>query len=173
MKYFLCAVLLLMGLSPATIAKRAAVADDTTTFVNAPPPAGTYDVPDSTVTVIKDKTISQADMRTLDDQSDTPFQSFNFLMAIIVLVFGLITLLFINYKIRNSFLYYKCVLLTLIIVCTIVLVVAGYSNAQITGASGILGGISGYLIGKTSSNEDDSMDKNKKKEPKPTENIHP
>lgn len=82
----------------------------------------------------------------------SPFSSFEFLLSIIVLFFGLIVVSLEVYLaskgvIRSEYVY-KCIIITLVIVGSIVLITAGYSNNQINGVIGILGSIAGYMLAK-------------------------
>lgn len=82
----------------------------------------------------------------------SPFTSFEFLLSIIVLFFGLIVVSLEVYLaskgvIRSEYAY-KCIIITLVIVGSIVLITAGYSNNQINGVIGILGSIAGYMLAK-------------------------
>lgn len=82
----------------------------------------------------------------------SPFNSFEFLLSIIVLFFGLIVVMLEVYLaskgiIRSEYAY-KCIIITLVIVGSIVLITAGYSNNQINGVIGILGSIAGYMLAK-------------------------
>jgi len=80
------------------------------------------------------------------------FTSFEFLLSIAILFFGIIVIGLEVYlsskKIIKPDHIFKIIILTLVIIGSVVLVVAGYTNNQITGVLGILGSISGYMLGK-------------------------
>lgn len=90
----------------------------------------------------------------------SPFTSFEFLLSIIVLFFGLIVVtleVFLASKgIIKSEYAYKCIIITLVIVGSIVLITAGYSNNQINGVIGILGSIAGYMLAKGTTGKQDA-----------------
>lgn len=81
-----------------------------------------------------------------------PLSRWEFLLSIIVLVFGLIIISFEIYLIRSRKISsedaIKFVTITLIITSTLFLITAGYSNDQIAPAVGLLGTIAGYLLGR-------------------------
>lgn len=90
----------------------------------------------------------------------SPFTSFEFLLSIIVLFFGLIVVTLEVYLaskgiIRSEYVY-KCIIITLVIVGSIVLITAGYSNNQINGVIGILGSIAGYMLAKGARGKQDA-----------------
>lgn len=102
-----------------------------------PPPADSAEVPEAVV---------------LPATLNSPFSSFEFLLSIFVLCFGLIVVAMEVYLaskgvIKSEYIY-KCIIITLIIVGAVVLVTAGYSNNQINAIIGILGSIAGYMLAK-------------------------
>ncbi|MDQ3021409.1 MAG: hypothetical protein M3R36_12695 [Bacteroidota bacterium] len=74
-------------------------------------------------------------------------------MSIIVLFFGVIIIIVEIVLIQNKRILIedalKIIVITLIIISTLFLITAGYSNNQIAPAMGLLGTISGYLLGKS------------------------
>jgi uncharacterized membrane protein YfcA len=93
------------------------------------------------------------------------FHSFEFILSVIVLLFGIIVVFLEVYlaklKVIKSEHILKCIVITLVIVAALVLITAGYSNNQINGITGILGSIAGYLLGKTDSSPQPEADKQK------------
>ena len=87
-----------------------------------------------------------------NDVQSSPLSSFEFLLSMAILAFGVFVVgtevYLAKQKIIKSEHIYKIVVLTLIIIGSLLLVTAGYSNNQINGVLGLLGGISGYLVGK-------------------------
>jgi hypothetical protein len=81
-----------------------------------------------------------------------PLSRFEFTLSMAVLVFAVILVLIELYiiKIRrlNGEDAIKFITITLIIMATLFLITAGYSNDQIAPAVGLLGTIAGYLLGK-------------------------
>jgi hypothetical protein len=81
------------------------------------------------------------------------FNSFEFLLSLIVLGFGTVVVSLEVYLAKINVIksehVFKCLIITLVIIAALVLITAGYSNNQINGISGILGSIAGYLLGKT------------------------
>jgi len=93
-----------------------------------------------------------------------PMSSFEFTLSILVLIFGLLVLLMIailSYKkVIGSDQIFKCIIITLIIIASLLLITAGYSNNQITGITGIMGSIAGYLLGKSNNkNRNEKLEK--------------
>jgi hypothetical protein len=84
--------------------------------------------------------------------------SSEFVLSISILIFGLIVIIlevYLGYlKVIDASQIMKCIILTLVIISSLVLITAGYSNNQISGISGILGSIAGYLLAKTNSSHD-------------------
>ncbi|MCX6243630.1 MAG: hypothetical protein NTU98_02900 [Bacteroidetes bacterium] len=82
-----------------------------------------------------------------------PLSRFEFVLSVIVLVFGLIMVIFEGWLIRRKKINpgdtIKFITITIIITATLFLITAGYSNDQIAPAVGLLGTIAGYLLGKT------------------------
>ena len=76
--------------------------------------------------------------------------SFPFLLSLMVLIFGVVVIGLQVYlaaiKVIRSEHIFKCIILTLIIIGSLVLITAGYSNSQINGITGLLGSIAGYLL---------------------------
>ncbi len=102
--------------------------------------------------------VQPVEISALPNTPSDPFHSFEFMLSIIVLFFGIIVIALEVYlasiKVIQSEHIFKCVILTLVIIGSILLITAGYSNNQITGITGILGSIAGYLLAKTNfSNE--------------------
>jgi hypothetical protein len=87
-----------------------------------------------------------------------------------VIAFGCISLLIEAYlaklKIIRSEHVFKCIILTMVITGSLLLITAGYSNTQINGITGLMGSIAGYLLAKT----DFKQDKGTKKKLKDNEN---
>jgi hypothetical protein len=83
-----------------------------------------------------------------------------FTLSMSVLGFGLLLIVFEIYLVKTNKLpseqIVKFIIVTLIIVSTLFLITAGYSNNQIAPATGLLGTIAGYLLGKTSTTPSDS-----------------
>jgi len=82
-----------------------------------------------------------------------PLSRLEFILSVIVLVFGLIMVIFEGWLIRHKKINpgdtIKFITITIIITATLFLITAGYSNDQIAPAVGLLGTIAGYLLGKT------------------------
>lgn len=83
-------------------------------------------------------------------------QSFQFLLSLMVIVFGAIVVSLQVYlatkKVINSEHIFKCLIITLIIIGSLLLITAGYSNSQINGITGLLGSIAGYLLANLKTN---------------------
>lgn len=83
---------------------------------------------------------------------DKPFKDLNLIMMLSLLVFGLAVLFFIwmvkDKDIFDSEDYLRLIILSLVILATMILIVAGYDNRQLAPAFGILGTIAGYLLGR-------------------------
>jgi len=81
-----------------------------------------------------------------------PICKLEFTLSVSVLIFGLIIIFIENSLIKklkiDSEDTIKIIVITLIIVGTLFLITAGYSNNQIAPAMGLLGTIAGYLLGK-------------------------
>jgi len=79
-------------------------------------------------------------------------------LSISILSFGLLVIILEVYlaynKVINPSQIWKCIIVTLVIISSLVLITAGYSNNQISGISGILGSIAGYLLAKNSSEDE-------------------
>lgn len=75
-----------------------------------------------------------------------------------VLIFGFLIILLEVYLIRVSNIdpanIIKFIIVTLIITATLFLITAGYSSVQIAPATGLLGTIAGYLLGKSDRKHD-------------------
>ncbi len=82
-----------------------------------------------------------------------PLTGREFWLSIIVLFFGVIIIIVEIVLIQNKRILIedalKIIVITLIIISTLFLITAGYSNNQIAPAMGLLGTISGYLLGKS------------------------
>ena len=82
-----------------------------------------------------------------------------FTLSISVLLFGALVLILEVYLIKIKQVAHdnitKIILVTLIVIGTLFLITAGYNNNQIAPATGLLGTIAGYLLGKSY-----SVDKN-------------
>ncbi|WP_026968046.1 hypothetical protein [Algoriphagus terrigena] len=85
-----------------------------------------------------------------------PMSSYEFYLSLLVLGFGILVILFefflIKIKKINASDTIKFIIITLIIISTLFLITAGYSNDQIAPAVGLLGTIAGYLLGRIQSN---------------------
>jgi hypothetical protein len=88
-----------------------------------------------------------------------PLTRLEFQLSIIVLIFGVLIILFEIFLIRSKKIgsedSVKFVTITLIIISTLFLITAGYSNDQIAPAVGLLGTIAGYLLGRISNPKND------------------
>jgi hypothetical protein len=75
-------------------------------------------------------------------------------LSMSVLLFGILVLCMEVYLIKIKQIGHdyiaKIILVTLIVTGTLFLITAGYNNDQIAPATGLLGTIAGYLLGKTS-----------------------
>lgn len=95
-----------------------------------------------------------------------PLTRLEFILSISVLVFGLVILLLQVYLIKTRKIssedIIKFVTITLIIISTLFLITAGYSNDQIAPAVGLLGTIAGYLLGRIQHTTTFDDDKEKK-----------
>ena len=87
------------------------------------------------------------------DILDTSKISFQLELSLIVVIFGAVTIFLETYlaaiKIIHSEHIVKCIILTLIITGSLLLITAGYSSNQINGITGLMGSIAGYLLAKT------------------------
>jgi len=83
-----------------------------------------------------------------------------FTLSISILMFGLIVVFLEVYLASKKAIspnqIWKCLIITLVIISSLVLITAGYSNNQISGISGILGSIAGYLLAKSGSLDEKS-----------------
>lgn len=90
-------------------------------------------------------------------EGSNPFESVELLLSLFFLGFGLLVVAFEVYLVRKDKITldyaYKCIVITVIIICSSILVTAGYSNNQISGVLGILGSIAGYVMSKGSSKD--------------------
>jgi hypothetical protein len=140
----ICAILLVLILPLHLYGKTGDSNNEAT--LNNPPPTDTSATGATSIPTISAITATSS-------HSASPFQSFEFMLSVTVLLFGLIVIgleVFLASKgIIDSDHIFKCVIPTLVITGSIVLITAGYSNNQITGASGILGSIAGYMVAKT------------------------
>lgn len=86
--------------------------------------------------------------------------SYEFILSISILVFGLLLILFELHLIKTNQIAHdhaiKFIIITLIIVSTLFLITAGYNNDQIAPATGLLGTIAGYLLGRTTKSENNN-----------------
>ncbi|MDT7830110.1 hypothetical protein RQM65_15690 [Pricia sp. S334] len=82
----------------------------------------------------------------------TPMSRLEFRLSLSILGFGLVVILLEIFLIKirkiNSEDTIKFITITLIIIATLFLITAGYSNDQIAPAVGLLGTIAGYLLGR-------------------------
>jgi hypothetical protein len=82
-----------------------------------------------------------------------PMSRWEFSLSIVVLIFGILVILLELFLIKNRKIgsenIIKFLIVTLIIISTLFLITAGYSNDQIAPAVGLLGTIAGYLLGKS------------------------
>lgn len=90
-----------------------------------------------------------------------PITRLEFQLSLYVLAFGILVILLEIYLIRNKNLSsedtIKFIIITIIIVSTLFLITAGYSNDQIAPAVGLLGTIAGYLLGRINSPKKDEQ----------------
>jgi uncharacterized membrane protein YfcA len=81
-----------------------------------------------------------------------PLSSWEFMLSLIVLGFGMIVILFEVFLIMKQKISaentVRFIVVTLIITSTLFLITAGYDNNQIAPAMGLLGTIAGYLLGR-------------------------
>ena len=86
-----------------------------------------------------------------------PLSRLEFQLSLFVLGFGILIILLEIFLIKTNRISpdeaVKFILVTIIIVSTLFLITAGYSNDQIAPAVGLLGTIAGYLLGKVSQNQ--------------------
>lgn len=91
-----------------------------------------------------------------DDGVITPRTLPEWILAIGILMFGLFIMILEAYLIRVNKLTadvtVRLIIVTLIIIGTLFLIAAGYSNNQIAPATGLLGTIAGYILGRISNN---------------------
>ena len=82
----------------------------------------------------------------------TPLTRLEFYLSVIVLIFGLIVVIIEIILIKTGQITsessIKFTIITIIIISTLFLITAGYSNDQIAPAMGLLGTIAGYILGK-------------------------
>lgn len=143
-------IFLLLILLPLAALSSAAFKDQSATdssAANAPPPNG--EKPENIANIL-----------------DTSKLSFQLELTLIVVIFGMITVIVEAYlaakHIIQSEHIFKCIILTLIITGSLLLITAGYSNNQINGITGLLGSIAGYLLAKTNFKRKPIEDKDNK-----------
>lgn len=94
-----------------------------------------------------------------------PLSSLTFYLSILVLLFGLIVMGLEVYLIATGKIIpdhsIKFITVTLIVTSTLFLITAGYSNNQIAPATGLLGTIAGYLLGRGNNGQQEKIDKEK------------
>lgn len=118
------------------------------TLINPPPPEN-------------DQPVDVSGSRLIGTSAE---HSFPFLLSLMVLIFGVVVVSLQVYlaaiKVIRSEHIFKCIILTLIIIGSLVLITAGYSNSQINGITGLLGSIAGYLLAnmKTGTPKDTKTD---------------
>jgi hypothetical protein len=97
-----------------------------------------------------------------DTQVTLRMSRYEFISSLVILAFGLIVVILEIIIIRQHKIHpeeiIKFVTITLIIISTLYLITAGYSNDQIAPAIGLLGTVAGYLLGKIHTN----IEKNEK-----------
>jgi uncharacterized membrane protein YfcA len=107
----------------------------------------------------------------------TPMSSYEFYLSLLVLGFGVLVILFEFFLIRikkiNSDNTIKFILITLIIISTLFLITAGYSNDQIAPAIGLLGTIAGYLLGRIQNNSQTGQKQDEIADKTEIQNIKP
>lgn len=96
-----------------------------------------------------------------DEVFALPLSRLEFQLSLYILGFGILLILLEIYIVRlkniSSEETIKLVVITIIIVSTLFLITAGYSNDQIAPAVGLLGTIAGYLLGRINpSNRNDN-----------------
>jgi hypothetical protein len=158
-KKIFCPILFLLFISvPLFAAKN----DTANTIYNGPPQ--TTDTPPASVPGKTDASPQDPKGNTSNVSTSSPFNSFEFLLSLAVLFFGLVVVAFEVYLGQKGIItdehIFKCIILTMVITGSIVLITAGYSNNQITPVVGILGSIAGYMLGKTT--PDKNADKSSK-----------
>lgn len=88
-------------------------------------------------------------------------------LSLFILGFGVVVILiifFVGHRDTVSYDYiFKLTAVTLVITSSLFLVIAGYSSEQIAPVIGLLGTISGYLLGKASTDSDRSKKNNESK----------
>lgn len=93
-----------------------------------------------------------------------PLSRLEFQLSLFILGFGAILILFEAYLIKTKSISsedtIKFITVTIIIISTLFLITAGYSNDQIAPAVGLLGTIAGYLLGKINSPKHNEDEKN-------------
>lgn len=93
-----------------------------------------------------------------------PLTDLEFNLSVIVLAFGLIITLLEVFLIKQRKISgedsIKFITITLIIISTLFLITAGYSNNQIAPAVGLLGTIAGYLLGRINDHKKNERDEN-------------
>jgi uncharacterized membrane protein YidH (DUF202 family) len=81
-----------------------------------------------------------------------PLSRLEFQLSLVILAFGVLLILLEIYLVRSKSISsedtIKFIIITIIIVSTLFLITAGYSNDQIAPAVGLLGTIAGYLLGR-------------------------
>jgi len=145
-------LLFVLFLSLSLFGKETAAAQSAgASIFNAPPPDSTGPKTE----MAKPIAVTASDGESLVNVSGVanPLGSVDFLLSLAVLFFGLVVVILEVYlahigKIGSDHIF-KCIILTLVITGSIVLITAGYSNNQITGVVGIMGSIAGYMLGKT------------------------
>ncbi|MEO3404944.1 hypothetical protein AAFN85_13645 [Mucilaginibacter sp. CAU 1740] len=85
--------------------------------------------------------------------------SYEFMLSVSILIFGLFVIFVELYLIKTNRISQdravKFIIITLVIISTIYLITAGYNNNQIAPATGLLGTIAGYLLGRTGNPKED------------------
>ena len=135
--YLLCLISLLLFYSPLTLGEDLSIISDTLSAdakeFTTPPEINREDLPKSLSLIT----------------------NFEFVLSLMVLFFGGFTLV-VEYRLLsksekvNPDDAFKIIVITLIVVGSLFLITAGYTNNQIAPAMGLFGTIAGYLIGKTS-----------------------
>lgn len=88
----------------------------------------------------------------LQQKLELPMTTLEYNLSLVVLGFGVLLIAAEIYVVRSRNICaedtIKLIVITVIIVSTLFLITAGYSNDQIAPAMGLLGTIAGYLLGK-------------------------
>lgn len=96
------------------------------------------------------------------DQRTTSLTEPEIQMTLGIIIFGILIFIMEFLLIKSGKIHYqdstKILIVTLIIISTLILITAGYSNNQIAPAVGLLGTIAGYLLGRT--NTENKPEKN-------------